>query len=206
MKLTQKIKICKVCFKEFSEFNMVNFFHANNDLCAKCLNSFNPLFTKTKIQNIKTFILYEYNDFLKNALYKLKGSGDIEIATIFLSSISLFLKFKYFGYLIVLAPSYIKREDERGFAHLSEIFKPLKKQMISPIIKISDRKQSDLSLEERKKIEDYIIWDEKMTINNKKILLVDDVITSGSTLNACLNLIKKHQPKKIQVLVISKAT
>lgn len=206
MKLIQKIKVCKVCFKQFTEFNMVNFLHPDNDLCYECLSCFVPIFENTKTQNEKTLILYAYNDFLKNTLYKLKGNGDIEIASIFLSSIYLFLKLKYFGYLIVLAPSFIQREKERGFNHLSEIFKALKMPMISPLIKISDRKQSDLNLEERKKIQDYIIWDENFNIKNKKILLVDDVITSGSTLNACLNLVKKHQPKKIQILVISKAT
>jgi xanthine phosphoribosyltransferase len=39
---------------------------------------------------------------------------------------------------------------------------------------------------------------------NDKILIVDDVFTTGSTLNAAIDLIKQGQPKNIKVLVLSK--
>lgn len=206
MKLESKTAVCKICFKQFSDFNMVNFLQPKNSICDDCLKSFVPLFEKTLIQKEKTLILYEYNDFLRNILFQLKGNGDIEIASAFLSSLSLFLRLKYFQYTIVLAPSFLEREQVRGFNHLSEIFKELKMPTITPLIKTSDRKQSDLNLQERKEISKYIIWDKNFNIKKKKVLLVDDVITSGSTINACLTLIKEQHPKKIQILVISKAT
>lgn len=206
MKLKIKIKTCKVCFKEIHNFNMVSFLKPNYEICNDCLISLSTSFEKTKINKCKTLILYEYNEFLKTCLYKLKGAGDIEIASIFLSGFYFYLKIKYYKYSLVLVPSYLKREEERGFNHLEEIFKILKMEILKPLIKISDRKQTNLNETERQKISNYIIWDSNCHIKNKKILLVDDVITSGATINACLNLIKKENPKKIKILIISRAT
>ena len=39
---------------------------------------------------------------------------------------------------------------------------------------------------------------------DSKVLLVDDILTTGSTLFSCLQLIKKLHPKKIQILVVAK--
>ena len=47
-------------------------------------------------------------------------------------------------------------------------------------------------------------FDETKKITNKPVLLVDDVCTTGSTLKACIRLLKQHGVKKIQVLVMSK--
>lgn len=41
------------------------------------------------------------------------------------------------------------------------------------------------------------------SLAKQSILTLDDVITSGSTLLACLKLIEAYQPKKIEFLVLS---
>ena len=41
-------------------------------------------------------------------------------------------------------------------------------------------------------------------VGDKKVLLVDDVFTTGSTVRACLNLLKKEKPRKLAVLTMSK--
>ena len=37
----------------------------------------------------------------------------------------------------------------------------------------------------------------------KKVLLVDDVLTTGSTMKACINLLKNNQVKKLNFLAMS---
>ena len=44
----------------------------------------------------------------------------------------------------------------------------------------------------------------KLTIKNKKVLLVDDIYTTGNTVNECSRMLKKNGTKRIGVLTIAK--
>ena len=41
-------------------------------------------------------------------------------------------------------------------------------------------------------------------LKNKNILLIDDIYTTGSTVNECSKMLKQAQPKKIGVLTLAK--
>ena len=41
-------------------------------------------------------------------------------------------------------------------------------------------------------------------LNNKRILLIDDIYTTGSTANECAKILQHAKPKKIDVLVVAK--
>lgn len=75
--------------------------------------------------------------------------------------------------------------------------------MIKCIHKTEDIKQSDQTFEGRKDIKNYLKID-NVDLSKKKILIVDDVFTTGSTVTAMIELIKSKNPKKIKVLVMSK--
>ena len=83
------------------------------------------------------------------------------------------------------------------------MFKPLNLPIKQCIHKTKDIKQSDLSSSEREKIRDYLVIDH-IDFSKKKVLIVDDVYTTGSTVKAMIDLIKTKNPKKIKVLVMSK--
>ena len=64
-------------------------------------------------------------------------------------------------------------------------------------------KQSELSYTERKSVQGKIEMRNGNTIKNKKVLIIDDVLTSGSTLLACLSLVLKYNPQRVELLVLS---
>lgn len=70
--------------------------------------------------------------------------------------------------------------------------------------KIKDIKQSSYHFSERQNISNYLtVNDNIKLIKNKKVLLVDDVLTTGSTMKSCINLLKNNQAKKINFLAMS---
>ena len=175
----------------------------NPTICEGCLNKFKPVLNKFKIGDINAYHLYFYNDFVKENLYQFKGCFDIELAPTFLEFYIPFLRIKYFGYTIIPAPSFSESDDERGFNHVVKIFSYLKLPILSCIEKTKKIKQSDLSSDERKNVKDYLKIN-FVDITKKKILIVDDVYTTGSTIKAMIELVQSLHPKKIKVLVMSK--
>lgn len=104
---------------------------------------------------------------------------------------------------MVPAPSHKDADAERGFNHVVEIFRTLKLEMNRCIHKTERVKQADLSSEERQKISKVLVID-NIDFSGKKVLIVDDVFTTGSTVKTMISLIRSKNPKDIKVLVMSK--
>lgn len=65
--------------------------------------------------------------------------------------------------------------------------------------------QSKLNKEERKlNIQGVYEIKNNTLIKNKKILLIDDIYTTGSTVNECSKILNKEKTNKIGVLTIAK--
>ena len=104
---------------------------------------------------------------------------------------------------MIPAPSSEKSDNYRGFNHVEEIFKNLHLKMLKCIHKTKQVKQADLSTKEREKIGEYLVIDD-VDLSHKKVLLVDDVYTTGSTIKAMIKLVRNKGAKRIKVLLMSK--
>lgn len=172
-------------------------------MCHKCLTEFGPVLNEFKVDGIKCINLYFYNEKIQEILYKFKGCKDYELKNVFLDYYNRYLNQRFKNYIMVPAPSYIKNDEERGFNHVEEMFEKLNLETCKCVHKIKQIKQADLSSEERKNIGNVLVIDD-VDFKHKKVLIVDDVFTTGSTIKAMIKLIKQKQPKKIEVLVMSK--
>ena len=85
------------------------------------------------------------------------------------------------------------------------MFKILGLEMRCILEKTADEKQSDKSKNKRKEIYKYLKVKEGSDIKNKKVVIVDDVYTTGSTIKSAIKILTKQNPKSIEVLVMSKA-
>ena len=137
-------------------------------------------------------------------IYLCKGCGDIEIAELFLQKQAKLIKLLNLGRLIVPAPSSKKKDEERGFNHVEKMFSEIGLPMVRALKKIDQVKQSDLNYEKRKEIKNHIRLVEGTNIKGKRILLVDDIITSGFTMKTCADLLMKNGAKSVKILAIAR--
>lgn len=173
-------------------------------LCRSCLQKLNPRFIRFEIDGMDALAIYEYDDNIKSILYQLKGCYDIELAPVFFNRMKRELHLMYKGYTMLVAPSYKLDDEKRGFKHVEEIFKYINLPIVHPIDKISPFKQAEHTRRERGRIGQHLQLIQPELISEKKILIVDDVSTTGSTLRALIKLVKEAKPKAIKILVMSK--
>lgn len=191
---------CKICSQAFE-------FKIDDELiCARCL-SFKPNFDKTIAvfrynsaikQIIKNFKYYD-NSFLAKKLSSLlfakiaPSVNDFD----FISAVPLHksrLKYRKFNQSILLAKEVAKKFDKKLYYDL--IFRT----------KNTATQASLKSKERAKNLKSAFAFNEKYLaeIKNKRILLVDDVMTTGATLDNCAKVLKKAGAKEVIVLVVAK--
>lgn len=195
---------CKICFKEINDYSLYNLIRKKNILCEECFSKLDAKFISFKIGNIKGISIYEYTDFIKELIYKFKGCGDYELKDVFLFRYLTYLRLKYHGYYIVFVPSYYIDDERRGFNHVKAIYESLKLKELPILKKKTAHKQSDQSFKGRRSIKDVLEIDNKISLKGKKILIVDDIMTTGSTLLTSIELLKSVGAKRIEILVIAK--
>lgn len=112
---------------------------------------------------------------------------------------------------IIPVPISRKRRKERGYNQSELIAKEIAKRVR---IEYNNQclyktkniiEQSKLNKEERQKnIQGVYDLYYHQKLQNRKILLVDDIYTTGSTVNECSKRLRQAQPKKIDVLTLAK--
>lgn len=195
---------CKICFKNISDYSLYNFIRKKNVVCEDCFSKLHAQFIPFKIGNIKGTSIYEYTDFIKELIYKFKGCADYELKDVFLCRYLTYLRIKYYGYYIVFAPSYHVDDERRGFNHVKAIFESLKLKELPILKKKTAHKQSDQTFKGRRSIKEVLDIDKNISLKDKKIILVDDIMTTGSTLLTSIELLRSKGARKIEILVIAK--
>ena len=183
---------------------MCRIFDKDICVCSNCQNELEPLFIKFKVDGYKAVSIYEYTPFIKNLFYTYKGCFDYELNEAFLNMFYKEIRLKYRGYKVIPIPSYKEDDDKRGFNHVVESFKKLNLEALPIIEKTAHHKQADRTALERAEIYKYLCLKSHQKLEKDKVLIVDDIYTTGATMKAAINLIEKLNPKEIRVLVLAK--
>jgi len=113
--------------------------------------------------------------------------------------------------IIVPVPMYKNKEKLRGYNQTILIAKELSKNLQIPInIKTFDKirnTETQSTLTKTKRVENVKGAYEVLEANNiieKRVILFDDIYTTGSTLNECSKVLKKAGAKSVVVLTLAK--
>ena len=198
------MKHCKICFKEIKINDICRLFNKDICVCQECQKQLNPQFIYFDVDGYKALALYDYSEFIKKQIYLFKGCVDYEMKDVFLNLFIKEIKLAYSGYTIVPIPSYKEDDEIRGFNHVIEVFKQTGLEINEIIEKTDHFKQAEHSANKRKEIKKYLRLISNEPLTKKKVLIVDDIYTTGSTMKAAINLVERLNPKTIKVLVLAK--
>ena len=189
----------------------------NDFFCSSCLEDFNFIPYKNFIKyndNFyfdEVFTLLENNEVLKKAIHLYKF-GNIRKLSVFFSKLilkrykkSFFDKYDY----VVPVPLHKKKLKKRGFNQTKKILSEFleEEKIFNFAFRARNTKQQSLikSREERKKNIFNVFeieYDKINLIKNKKILLFDDIFTTGTTLNELAKTFFYSEAQKIDILII----
>lgn len=114
-------------------------------------------------------------------------------------------------YILTYIPISKKSKKTRGFNQCEYIAKILSKNLglkyMETLVKSKETKiQKELSRSERlENIKDSFCIKSNCNIKGKKFILIDDVITSGATINEGVKTLKENGANKIKILTIAKS-
>ena len=201
-----KFCLCDDCLSKL-EYN-------NKNTCKKCgvpigeYTSLCPRCFVSKFSFTNAYSVFVYNGVIKDLIKKFKFAGGKYIG----EYLSKFLYEKYVEAkincdIVIPVPIHKTTLNKRGYNQAEvlciafEDILPIRTDIL--IKQKLTKEQAKLNLSERKKnLQDAFTVNNNEEIKDKSILLIDDVFTTGNTVNECSKTLKKFGAKKVYVLTI----
>lgn len=197
-----KFSMCRDCLEKLKSLEINN----NDNLTGSKSSA-----GKKKYNFDNHIAFYNYGDISSTIIKKLKYSNkkyySSYIAEMMTKDLSLYFNYDY----ITFVPSSRRKLKTRGFNQAEEIAKEIssvtKIPLVSLLIKVDDTKnQAELSKSERLNNlkNSFEIVDSDFDIKGKNIIIIDDVFTTGTTLDRCSEKIKTLKPNKLTAVTFAK--
>ena len=192
------------------------------DVCLYCkIPSFfglTHLSCQKKLNIDGLLTLYYYGPILKKIIKNIKYRLAVQVWQEFYQIIKPevieklgFYKKLSSDFIIQPIPLTTNKYNERGFNQAKIISVFFQKFINSPIVDLLARKKETLaqaqlgSLKKRyQNVKGVFQVIDKKYFNNKKVILVDDVVTTGSTVKEAARILKEAGAKKVYVLALAK--
>lgn len=147
-------------------------------ICPRCEQRFQQI---EQQQEEGIVSLFHYNEAMKDYLHRYKFLHDILLAKVFNKILHEQLKNE--TRLIIPIPMHPENLRLRTFAHIDELLKAANIPFIHHLTKLSKEQQSLKTREERLQTPQLFEVINPATIKDKSLLIVDDIYTTGTTLN-----------------------
>jgi competence protein ComFC len=196
---------CISCAKELNDKER------EYSLCKTCYDALKRVECDTKIANgITVFSCFNYDSVARQLVLSYKDSDKPYIS----EYMAMFLRDKYIEKNldidgIVFVPSSAIKINKRGYDALKKVALHLSKIINKPILAGLKKKNvaTDLTQVEKKQrenaVKDTFFVNENTELKGKKVLLIDDVITTGATLTQCLLELQKAEVKKVEIITFT---
>ncbi len=194
---------CLICFrKKYQSADLLEFFLLDDLICQDCRAKF-IRHKNTIYQNgLAIEFLYDYNEFFSQQLIQYKELYDEALAPIFIHTHIRYLRRKYRDHILVSVPSRQEKREQRGFDHVNKMFKELHLTRAELFINTAQQDQKKSSYQKRLEVHNFIRRNDVVLPSKSKILLIDDLFTTGTSIQSCYQLIK-NEYESIKALAIA---
>ncbi len=207
-----------------------NLLKYENLICTKCLyylpktnyhnekdNPVSQLFWgRVNIENATSYYYFYKGSKFQRLIHRLKYQGQKEIGFELGKCLGAVLSFATLYddvEIIVPVPLHPKREKKRGYNQSDWIANGMAESMKIPVDTkllyraIASETQTRKSRFERwENVESIFKLRDKEALKNKHIILIDDVVTTGSTLEACANTLLDVENAKVSIATLAVAS
>jgi competence protein ComFC len=156
------------------------------------------------------YILYRYDSIAGQLIHLLKYERRFSLAETFAKTLATcFPRMMKEGYHFLLpVPLYKTRQRERGYNQCEIVCRALGPLIETPyehnILVRTRNTKSQTNLNRMQRIHNVTnAFHCRQTVKDKKILLLDDVVTTGSTINACASALLKAGALSVDAVVLA---
>lgn len=186
-------------------------------ICSKCNNAL-KIEAKIERYNNKSFnkhlYIFKYEGKIRNLIIDYKFNDKPYLNEVFVKIIlkneKICRKIEKYD-IIIPVPIHRRRKSERGYNQSELIARKLAENLRIELVTESLIKQkntlpqSALSRQQRKEnVKEVYKIQNRQKIENKKVILLDDIYTTGATTQECSKILKQNGAKEILVLTIAK--
>lgn len=205
-----KCLICSGFFLESASWQKLFLLKQSDVICSGCRAKFE------KVQNNQIEIewsgtiyegaldtvnsIYSYNDWMKSVFRQYKFHLDVELAKIFADD---FKPLRKVQELIVPIPLHPEMLQKRTFAQVDQLLVAANVPFTHVLTKTSNRSQIGKSKKDRMSAE--IMFSISQDVQNKHILLVDDLYTTGTTLHHAAFVLKTAGASSVRAITMIRA-
>lgn len=193
---------CKICFEDiYHKVSLLSYFSYKDVICEGCRSKMQEINKWKQIDTLNVYCIYAYDTYMENLMFQFKEGRDIALKDVFLYTQKKKIEKMFKDYTIIFMPSSKEHTKIRGFIPLEEMFLNINLNKENILEKKGMYKQSVLSYAQRKQVKNCIKMKKGCKKHRGKVLLVDDVMTSGETLLSAYALLK-DDCEEIKALIV----
>ncbi len=202
-----EVEICAVCMRRLPRtyFEKCPYDNAMSAI----------LWGRCHIEHAYALFFYKKGERVQQLLHEVKYRGNTKLGHqlgVQLGKTIKSYKNAHYDYIIPI-PLHPKKEKLRGYNQAAIIADGIEESTQTPVNTMAVKRNIHTSSQTRKgryerwqNVKDIFLIVQPEELRNKHILLVDDVITTGSTLEACINQIKTIEGTKVSIATIACAS
>lgn len=162
-------------------------------LCGKCSSEL----TYSELP----YAIFTYNPMMQAMIKQYKFLKDIRFAAFFARPLKKKLRSQKYD-IIMPIPMHKEMEVKRTFCHMTAIFEEMNLSFEQLLEKTTKEQQSKKTKVQRESVAPLFKMKKPQNLTGKTILIVDDLLTTGTTLKHAENCLMSAGAKKVEKIVI----